>query len=46
MGGHAVLGVGVEALFSLVVAHGGAWVGVADGGLDVADVDVDALVRW
>jgi hypothetical protein len=40
MGGHAVRWVGVESLVGAVVAHGGAWVGVADSCLDVADVDV------
>jgi hypothetical protein len=38
-GGEDVVGVSVEVLAGAVVAHGGAWVGVAGGDLDVADAD-------
>ncbi len=38
VGGQDVVGVAVEVLAGPVVAHGGAWVGVAGGDLDVAQV--------
>src|SRR4051812_7295866 len=39
VGGEDVVGVSVEVLAGAVVAHGGAWVGVAGCDLDVAEVD-------
>src|SRR6266516_3001000 len=39
VGGEDVVGVAVELVAGAVVAHGGPWVGVAGGDLDVAEVD-------
>src|SRR5665811_1758536 len=39
VGGQDVVGVSVEGGAGTVVSHGGAWVGVAGGDLDVAQVD-------